>query len=146
MSNKPKNVRCPLCGKFMHLNAEILNHKNVIVRHYVHMCGPEQEHRLAQREFQSADNKHWYYVRGAGTYTDFQGRKHVWTESGDKLSEVQKIERWATGITRAHSLKTWITAQDDLDSIMLYDEDEQKQAVISYANLNTGVLFLKHKK
>ena len=145
MSNRPRNVRCPFCGKFMYLTMKGINDKNVLTRTYGHDCGPAHEQRYVQREFQSADGKHWFYVVGAGSYSDFLGRRHTWTENGKNLSDITKIERWANSVTRAYKLKAVLDDFKSEDGIMLYDEDEKKTMYVSYVNPETGVIFLKHK-
>lgn len=147
MSNEPKNVRCPFCGKFMYLSVEGVYENNILYKRYCHTCGPEEQHRYVAREFWSADGENWFYVDGSGSYDDFLSLRHTWTERRSGLSNDAtkvKLERWSKDYIRAYKLKVLFDEFSDLDAITLYDKDAQSTMKISYVNKDTGVIFLEH--
>ena len=66
MGNRPKNVRCPFCGKFMEKdNAELPYCGFQALKFSHHDCRGDASSSFAQKIYVTPDGEKWFYFGGA---------------------------------------------------------------------------------
>lgn len=74
MGNRPKNVRCPFCGKFMKKNKETLSDTGFRVLSFSHHnCRKAAFSSFANKVYATPDGEKWFYIGGARMYRNDTG-------------------------------------------------------------------------
>lgn len=98
MGNRPKNVRCPVCGKFMKKNNEALSDTGFRILGFSHHdCRNGTFSSFTNKFYATPDGEKWFYIGGANIfcnstgYHDFGIPDYACTTD---VTTVDRLKRW----------------------------------------------------
>lgn len=95
MGKRPKNVRCPFCGKFMKKSKETLSDTGFRVQSFSHQHCRDggMSYSFASKSFATPDGEKWFYIGGAKTYQDLHGVHDCGMPNCTYVTDVAVIDR-----------------------------------------------------
>lgn len=101
MGKRPKNVRCPVCGKFMKKNKETLSDSGFRVLSFSHHnCREGAFSSFANKVYATSDGEKWFYIGGANTFCNSAGCHEFGIPNygyTTDVTTVDRLKRWHDG-------------------------------------------------
>lgn len=94
MGKRPKNVRCPFCGKFMKKNNETLSDTGFRVLSFSHHnCRKGAFSSFTNKIYATPDGEKWFYIGGARMYCTGVGCHNFGIPNFKYTTDVAVIDR-----------------------------------------------------